>query len=82
MTDINLRLAKKSQLLIDQRAMSKSSLYDYQAGQYYSGLKQLGLPLAADKLNQKKLTDIQTVVSITLGHCLQAVRLLSTTQPF
>jgi hypothetical protein len=61
--------------------MSKSSPCDYWSRQYYSGLKQLGRPLAADKLNQKKLTDIQTKVSITLGACLQGVRLLNTTQP-
>ena len=62
--------------------MSKSSPCDYWARQYYSGLKQLGRPFAADKLNQKKLTDLQTEASITLGACLQAVRLLNTTQPF
>ena len=61
--------------------MSKSSPCDYWARQYYSELKQLGRPLAADKLNQKKLTDIQTDVRITLLACLQAVRLLNTTQP-
>lgn len=46
--------------------MSKSSPCDYWARQYYSGLKQLGRPFAEDKLNQKKLTDIQTEVYLHL----------------